>query len=200
MPLKTVLFLCLTLWCATSALAGNSLIAEGQKVAVAKSPLTVTPGREWNKMGARPGRNSETWTIHGDPLNDLTFYGGIENGKTLFREVSKRNKPLPKFTSSMLLTDIPSLLENSYRIALDTSLMSIDRAEPATFAGTKGIRFEYSFSRFGEDVHRKGEGYAAIVKGRLFMITFEAPTLYYFQAGVEAARQVVSSAVLGTGG
>ena len=44
------------------------------------------------------------------------------------------------------------------------------------------------------------EGYAAIVKGRLFMITFEAPTLYYFQAGVEAARQVVSSAVLGTGG
>ncbi len=55
------------------------------KVAVAKSGLTVNPDREWNKMGARSGRNSETWTIDGDGLNDVTFYGGIANDSTLFR-------------------------------------------------------------------------------------------------------------------
>ena len=47
---------------ASPALAGNSLVAQGRSVAVAKSPMTVAPDREWNKMGARPGRNSETWT------------------------------------------------------------------------------------------------------------------------------------------
>ena len=65
--------------------AGNRLIVPGQPVAVAKSMLTVTPAVECNKLGARPGRNSETWTFDGDALNDLTFYGGIEPERTLFR-------------------------------------------------------------------------------------------------------------------
>jgi hypothetical protein len=181
---------------ATGANAGNSLIVQNQAVAVAKSALTVRPAHEWNKMGARPGRNSETWTLDGDTLNDLTFYGGIEEGKTLFREVDRREKPLPRFSSTMLLTEVPGLLENSYRIALGTPLMTIGKVEPAKLAGRKAVRFEYSFVRQGEDVRRRGEAYALIVQGKLFMITFEAPVLYYFDAGIEQARQVIDSATL----
>ena len=181
---------------ATGAAAGNSLIVQNQAVAVAKSALTVKPAHEWNKMGARPGRNSETWTLDGDTLNDLTFYGGIEDGRTLFREVDRRGKPLPRFSATILLTDIPSLLENSYRVALGTPLMTIGKVEPAKLAGKKAVRFEYMFVRQGEDVRRRGEGYAVIMQGKLFMITFEAPVLYYFDAGIDNARQVINSATL----
>ena len=96
----------------------------------------------------------------------------------------------------MLLTDIPSLLENSYRVALGTPLMTIGKVEPATLAGKKAVRFEYMFVRQGEDVRRRGEGYAVIMQGKLFMITFEAPVLYYFDAGIDNARQVINSATL----
>lgn len=178
------------------AQTGNTLITANQTIAVAKSALSVAPSREWNKMGARPGRNSETWTIDGDTLNDLTFYGDITDGRPLFREVSKREKPLPVFAASMLLTDMPSLLENSYRVALDTPLITIGKTEPVTFAGQNGIRFAYDFTAQGEDLRRHGEAYATIRDGKLFMITFEAPTLYYFDADIDAARQVVASASL----
>jgi hypothetical protein len=176
--------------------AGNSLIPPNARTAVAKSALTVTPGNEWNKLGARPGRNSETWTLDGDLLNDVTFYGGIPSGKTLFREISKKHKPLPRVSSTMLITDIPVLLENSYRIALDTPLMAIDAIEPAEFLGTKGIRFTYSFALPNEELRRCGEARAAMVKGKLYMITYEAPALHYFDTSVSAFRQLADSATL----
>ncbi len=183
---------------ATPAQAGNTLIAKQQRVAVAKSALTVTPDREWNKMGARPGRNSETWTIDGDGLNDVTFYGGIESDRALFREVSKKTKPLPRFSSTMLLTDLPALFENSYSIALDTQLMKIDAVEPTKFLGAKGIKFAFTFTRAGEEVRRKGEAAAAIVGGKLYMITFEAPDVYYYQRDLSAYRAIVSTATMET--
>jgi hypothetical protein len=176
--------------------AGNRLIVPGQPVAVAKSMLTVTPAVEWNKLGARPGRNSETWTFDGDALNDLTFYGGIEPERTLFREVSKRNKPLPRVKATMLVTDIPTLVENSYRIALDTPLFTVEGMQPMAFAGKPGIRFTYSFTRPNEDLPRKGEGRGAMIDGKLYLLTFEAPRLHYFDAGVTSFRQVADSAKL----
>jgi len=184
--------------CAAPASAGNTLIAKGQAVTVAKSALTITPNHEWNKMGARPGRNSETWTLDGDGLNDVTFYGGIDTDRTLFREVSKRVKPLPRFNATMLLTDIPALLENSYRIALATPLMTVESVAPCSFVGAKGITFTYSFTRPNEEVRRKGEGYAAIIAGKLYMTTFEAPDIYYYDRDIATFRALVASARIGT--
>ncbi|MEO7169733.1 MAG: hypothetical protein ABIY39_05085 [Sphingomonas sp.] len=188
------------LFVAGPAVAGNKLIAQGASVAVAKSPLTITPDREWNKMGARPGRNSETWTIDGDGLNDLTFYGGIENDRTLFREIDKRSKPLPRFSSTMLLTDLPVLFENSYSIALSTQLMKIDSVEPTTFLGQKGIHFSYTFSKMNEEVRRKGVASAAIIGGKLFMITFEAPDVFYYERDLPAYRAIIAKATVGASG
>lgn len=181
---------------ATPAIAGNSLVGAGQPVAVAKSTLTVTADREWNKMGARPGRHSETWTLDGDGLNDLTFYGGIESGRPLFREVSKKTKPLPRFSSTMLLTDIPALVEQSYRIALGTPLMTIGSVEPSTFAGAKGVRFNYVFTRPGEEVQRSGEARAAIIGGRLYMMSFEAPTIHFYARDFKSFEKVAQTARL----
>ncbi|UXC91647.1 hypothetical protein EGM87_03955 [Sphingobium sp. RSMS] len=178
-------------------MAGNALMPAGTSVAVAKSTLTVTPDREWNRLSARPDRNSETWTLDGDDLNGVNFYS-IETGRTLFREVSRKTRPLPRFSSTMLLTDIPALLENSYRIALGTTLFSMTAIEPATFLGEKGVRFSYSFRKQMEDVSRSGEAVGAIVKGRLYLVTFDAPAILYFDRDVPAFRQIWSSARLET--
>ncbi len=181
---------------ATPAMAGNKLIVPGERIAVAKSPLTVQPTSEWNRLGARRGRNAETWTIDGDSLNDLTFYGGIETGKPLFREANKRSKPLPTVGATMLVTDIPVLFENTYRIALGTATMTVGTIEPVTFAGAKGVRFTYDFVREDETLHRRGEARGAFVGGRLYLVTYEAPALHYYDRSVAAARQVAESARL----
>jgi len=181
---------------ASPALAANKLIPPGAAVAVAKSAMTVTPDREWNKLGARPGKLGETWTIDGDVLNRLSFYGGLQPGATLFREVDKKNRPLPTVRADMLPTDIPTLFEQSYRIAENSSLFSIDSIEPAVIGGANGVRFAFSFTKSGEDVARKGEAVAAMVKGQLWLISFEAPVLHYHDAGIAAARAVMNSARL----
>ncbi len=176
--------------------ASNTLIAAQAPVAVAKSPMTVMPDREWNKMGARPGRNSESWTIDGDGLNEVTFYGGIEADRTLFREVNKRGTPLPRFSSTMLLTDLPALLEASYRIALNTPVMTINTVVPTTFLGQKAVQFTYTYSRVDEEVRRRGDAVAAIIGGKLFMTTFDAPDVFYYRRDVAAYRAIVATAAI----
>jgi hypothetical protein len=181
------------------AIAGNTLVKQGVAVSVARSALTVMPDREWNRMGARPGRRSETWTLDGATLNDLTFYGAIETGKTLFREVDRKHRPLPRYSSRMLLTDIPMLLEDSYRIALGTSLMTIDTVQPTLLAGSKAVRFTYTCTRPGEDVERRGEAVAAIIGRKLFMMSYEAPAIFYFDRDLAAFRRLVATAWLAEG-
>jgi hypothetical protein len=181
----------------TAAFAG--LKAAGVPVTVAKSTLTVTPDQGWSK-GARPGRLSEAWTLDGLTVNELTFYGGILDNTTLFREVDKTNAPLPRFSKTMLLPDVAQLFESSYRVALGTSLMKIDSIEPATFAGQPGFKFTYSFTIQNEEVKRKGEARGAIIADRLYMITFEAPRIHYFDRDLGSFRKIADSAVFPVAG
>jgi len=195
--LKTLITLAAALALAVPAAAGYKLMGAGAPVTVAKSPLTVTPTLDWNRLGARPGRNAESWTLDGLSLNDVTFYGGIADQTTLFRETDKKNKPLPRFSSTMLAPDIAQLFEGSYRVAIGTSLMSIDSVAPTTFAGSPGFHFTYSLVTQGEEVRRKGEANGAIIGGKLYMITYEAPVIHYFDASVDAYRKLAASAVMG---
>lgn len=181
---------------ATPAVAGYKLMPAGTSVAVAKSGLTVTPSQPWNRLGGRVGRNAESWTLDGLTLNDVTFYGGITNNNTLFREVDKKNAPLPRFSSTMLIPDVIQLFEGSYRVANATSLMSIDSVEPATFAGAAGFRFTYSFTVQNEEVKRRGEAHGAIIGGSLYMVTYEAPVIRYFERDLEAYRKIAASAIV----
>jgi hypothetical protein len=175
-----------------TALAGNRLVEANAPVSVAGSAFGVTPAQTWNKLGARPGRGAEVWTLDGPALNEITFYGAIETDRPIFREVDRRNRPLPRFSSTMLLTDVPTLLENSYRAGRGVTVYSVDRVEPARFAGQSGVRFDYSFMT-GDEVRRRGEAYGAIVDGRLYLVTYEAPVIHYFDASIEGYRQVVGS-------
>lgn len=187
----------LALGMAGPAFAGFTLMVADQPVQIGKSILKVTPQGDWNRLGKRVGRNAESWTLDGLTLNDLTFYGGVASGAPLFREVDKVNRPLPHFSTTMLSPDIAQLFEGSYRIANDTSLMAIDVIEPARFAGHEGFRFTYSFTLQSDEVKRKGEAIGALVDGKLYLITFEAPEIFYFDRDIERFRATAATATLG---
>lgn len=197
--LKVALAAALVIATGGCAVFGYTMVQPGARVAVAGSTLTVTPPAAWNKAGTirGPGKDAELWTLDGPALNELTFYGGIEDDRPLFREVSRRERPLPRFSSTMLAPDVAALFESSYRVASGTPLFEMRGMEPATFAGRPGFRFGYSYVLQGEEVRRRGEATGAIVDGRLYLISFEAPEIHYFGRDEAAYRRIVESARFG---
>jgi hypothetical protein len=155
--------------------------------------MTVTPGEDWNRWSTRPSKKGETWTLDGVSLNELSFFAGVLPGEAIYRERSKKDEPLPKFDARMLPPDIVQAVEGSYRILLRTPLFAIDSQEPAKLGGHNGVRFTYHYTVQDEDVRRKGEARAAIVDGRLYLVTFAAPEIHYFDAGITEARRVMDS-------
>ena len=183
---------------ATAAIApcfANSLVSSGPRSGIAGSKLSARPAGEWNKLSFKEGKNVETWTLDGDALNKVTFYGGIASGKPLLREVDKKRQPLPKVSPNMLLTDIPSLLESTYRSQGSVFQMNIDGQEPALLGKHRAVRFSYTFTR-GDEVRRKGEGIGALANGQLFLVTYEAPALHFFDKDLDKFRQLANTLAL----
>jgi hypothetical protein len=174
----------------------HKLVARGKPVVVANSSLGVVPGVDWNRIKRRPGRHAESWTLDGQSLNDLTFYAGILPGQALFREVDRRNRPLPRFAASMLAPDIIHLFESSHRLAGGSALFNVHDATPATFAGRPGFRFAYSLVEEGDGLKRIGEATGAVIDGRLYLVTFQAPAIHYFAKNLNDYRAVVASATV----
>ncbi len=171
----------------------NSLVSPGPREGIAKSRLSATPAGEWNRLSRRDGKNVELWTIDGDGLNKVTFFGGIPTGQPLVREVDRKNRPLPKVAGDMLITDIPALLESTYRSQFAVNQMQIDTQEPALLDGHKGIKFTYAFTRADDEVQRRGEGIGAMVGGQLYLVVYEAPSLYFFDKDLEKFRSLAAT-------
>src|SRR4051794_38787932 len=87
---------------AAPALAGNSLVSPGAEAKIAGASLSARPAGEWNRLGAKLGKNTEVWTLDGPELNKITFYAGIPVGQPLFKERDKKQKPLPRVSPNML--------------------------------------------------------------------------------------------------
>jgi hypothetical protein len=172
------------------------LIPSSVPVIINSSALQVTPSTAWNRVAVKAGKRTETWTLDGTGLNDVTFYAGIKPGTTIVADRERTTRPLPRFSKTMLPPDIGQLFERTYRIALHTSRMSIDSMEPTRFAGQDGFRFTFTFTREQEVVRRRGEVNGAIVEGQLYLISFEAPTIHYFNRDMPAYRAIVASAVV----
>lgn len=185
----------LALACVPFAAQAHKLREKGVSVAIDDSPLTVTPGRDWNRLDGNIGKHTESWTLDGGQLNDVTFYTGIEPGKPLVRERNKKREPLPKFTAGTLLVEVPELLEATYRTSRQIANFTVSDIAPHTVLGQQGVIFRYQFVD-QDELTRQGEARAAIVAGRLYMISFEAPRLHYFAAAIEDYRQLAESARL----
>ena len=184
------------LFAAGPADAGWKLVDHAKQVKVAKGKLRVTPGESWNRDTHRPIKQGEIWTLDGTGLNELYFVGGLAEGMTLFPDVDKKHNPLPTLKKSMLLTDIPDFYESSTRVALKTSLFEIEKVEPATFVGKPGISFTFRYGVEESPVLRKGIAHATLVDGNLYMITFIAPSLFYYDRDLAKAEAIMDSATL----
>ncbi len=178
---------------------GQRLVPHGQAVAVAESVLVVVPASDWGRLQARPGRHAECWTLDGAGLNAVTFYAGIKRGMALFREVDRHLRPLPRFSASMLPTDVAQFYESSYRVAGGSALFAIDEIAPARFAGRPGFRFAYHFLRETDGVNRRGEATGAVIDQQLYLITYEAPVIHYFEQDLAEYRALVATARVGEG-
>ena len=173
----------------------HKLRSKGETVKVAHSAMSVTPTRDWNKLSQEPGKHAETWTLDGEQLDDVTLYGGIEPGDPLVKEHNKKKDPLPKFQKSTLLVEIPELLEGTYRTYKKIGSFQLLSTDPTTFLGRKGVLFTYEYTDV-DQLTRKGEAEAAIIDGKLYMVSYDAPRLYYFDKLVGDVRALVSSATL----
>lgn len=177
----------------SSPCLANSLVGAGPQSGIAKSRMSATTAGEWNKLSLREGKNVEVWTLDGDALNKVTFFGGVPAGAPLLRERDKKSRPLPKVAANMLVTDIPTLLETTYRSQFAVNQMTIDTQVPVLLDGHNGIRFTYSFTKADDEVSRKGEAVGAMINGQLYLVSYEAPAIYFFDKDIEKFRTLAAS-------
>ena len=181
---------------ASQAVAGWEVVAPATSTTVAKSSLAVTAGEEWNRTSMRPIKKSELWTLDGFGLNELYFVSGLITGEPLYREADKKNKPLPKVGKNLQLTDIPDFLESSQRIALNTSVFQLTGTEPVKFLSTDGVKFTYEYAVQGNPMRYKGVANAALVGGKLYLISFTAPGIHFYDRDAPKAQAIMASAKL----
>ncbi|TMM48736.1 hypothetical protein [Qipengyuania marisflavi] len=191
---KLFIALALAAGLTTPAQAGWRLVEKGEERKVA-GRMYVTPTEDWNRSTIRPVSRSEVWTRDGRELNDLDFFMGIKDGKPLFRETHRKRAPLPKFDPAMLPTDIVEWYQDTANIVLGGSLFAITEVKPARLAGYDGVHFAFSYTG-SDNVERKGEVRAAIIDSRLYLISFDAPSLYYFDRNIGGVRVLMDSARL----
>jgi hypothetical protein len=179
-PWRVALAVILAATTVAGSASANTFREKGKAATISNTTLTVTPARDWNKLSFSPGKKAETWTLDGEELNDVTFFAGIEAGKPLIREASKKHKPLPKFTKETLLVEVPELVEGTYRSAKGIATFNVTGSKPDRFLAHDGIRFTFDY--VDEDsLPRRGEGRAALVNGLLYMAVFAAPRLNYYE-------------------
>jgi hypothetical protein len=174
------------------ALAHKLIKAQPTKE-IARDSFSAVPSIEWNRLSEKEGKYQEIWTLDGDSLNKVTFFGGVPVGEPLFREEDKKREPLPKVSAGMLITDIPAILENSYRTQGRASRMTIGEQEPAKLNGHSGIKFSYSYVFADDEVERRGEALGAVIDGKLYLVTYEAPSLYFFDKDLNNFRQLLQT-------
>lgn len=180
----------------TAPAAAHKVIEPGLNDKIVKGVLSAKPVSRWNRLQQRDGNYQEIWTIDGARLNQVVFFGGVPVGKPLLTERDKKRDPLPAVTANMLLPDIPLLLERTYRTKYGIAIMSIGKQEPATLDGRPAILFDYTYIDPEYEVETKGEAVAALDGGRLFLVAFEAPAVYYFGRDVQKFRDLVGTVAL----
>lgn len=177
---------------AVPAFADWAIMQSGAEVKVAKGTMTVKPMQDWNRSSRRPSRRSEAWTRDGINLNELTFFGAINEGESILRQGWAANDKLPRFKSDMLPTDLAEMFEATHRMVLQSPVFKMGKVEPAKLGSHDAVRFNYSYASQAEDIERRGEAVAAIVDGKLYIVNFVAPTLHYFDANIAEVRAIVA--------
>ena len=167
-------------------------------VTVAKGSMTVRPGIAWNRSprGRYDVAWEENWTENGPLLDSIGFIGGLPDGQAIAKQRKKDDRKVPVFRADMSPQDLVSMLESYYRIKAGATVFAAEGVSPATFLGTPGLRFDYSY--VGEDqVKRRGRAVMAVVKGKLYLVSLDGAALHYFDAALPDFTAMADCARLG---
>lgn len=165
-----------------SACAGITKV-EGDHLV--NSRLSVKLPEAWNKINV-PGVQQpyESWTQEGITLDQLRIWAGIRPGQTMMVAPAssatggQKAPRVPTFTGSMPSDQLVGLFETLF--SADGSLFVLNKVEPSTFAGERGIRFEFSLTRKSDGLQMLGTGWVSVRRDELFAMTFVAPKLSFF--------------------
>jgi hypothetical protein len=165
------------------------------RIAVAGSTLSVTADPGWNRWTKRPIKQEEVWSLDGPLLNRLDFFAGIAPGEPLARERNKKREPLPKFKAAMRAPSVMRSVRSISSAISGAPDFVVETVAPVAFAGDQGFRLRFRYTK-GELV-RRGEARGRVVDGKLYLITYAAPALYYFDTGLARATAIMDSALIG---
>lgn len=180
----------LLVW-AQPALAGWKLVPAN--TSFANGEVTITPQSDWNLASGKLGKQTYAWTQDGFELNSLHVFAGVPAGQPLYKERDKKRNPLPKFDPSALLPDLVDLFERSFRAQNEVADFTVLEVRPASFGGQNGVRARFKYVLAGDDLVRFGEVRLAVKNSKLYAISFTAPALHYFNAGLPEAMAIMDS-------
>lgn len=160
---------------------------------VLRNRLTVTVTTPWNQFERGLGDNTPVWTIDGITVDALQFYVAVKDGELIAPTPSEPKGLTPlAFRAAMQPADIVSLYQGLW--TRDGSAFTLEKIEPAEFAGGPGFRFEYQLVRKLDDVRLRGIAWGAVRNGELFLINYAAPRLGFFPRGIGAVEALVKTA------
>jgi len=181
--------------CALAGCAAQMVKVEPGQVTV-KEALSLNTANAWNRfelgqmyLSVAPGA-AEVWTQDGVTLDALAFFVGVAQGETLGRAIA--GKKLPQFRSTMTPGEIVELYEQM--ATQDGSAFALQRVAPGRFGDQPGFRFEHTITRKSDNVLLKGVGQGAVVKGKLYLVAFTAPSLYYYDRHLPQVEPLMASA------
>jgi hypothetical protein len=79
-------------------------------------------------------------------------------------------------------------------VTQDDSVFALKRVAPGRFGDQPGFRFEHTITRKSDNVLLKGVGQGAVVKGKLYLVAFTAPSIYYFDRHLPQVEPLMASA------
>ncbi|MEW6706599.1 MAG: hypothetical protein AB1430_17255 [Pseudomonadota bacterium] len=160
--------------------------------------LALKVDGSWNQMPAMLNVGSATvWTREGLQIDRLLFWSGVKDGEALVPAGPNAQGQRPQlFKATMQPHELVALFESAY--SADGSLFTLEKLEPADFAGQKGLRFEFSVARKSDDVRLSGVAWAVVSNSELHALAYTAPRVVFFPRHVGQVEQIARSVRLKT--
>lgn len=180
-------------WALASLLAGCAAVSKVETGQVAvRERMLVQVASPWNRFERGQSDDTPIWTQEGITVDALQFYVGVKDGQ-LIAPTPREGKLAPlAFKSSMQAADIVALFQSLQ--TRDGSTFQLDKLEPVDFVGTRGFRYEFSVVRKLDDVRLRGVAYGAVQRGELYLISYTAPRLAFFNKYAAQVEAIARSA------
>jgi len=175
--------------CATTQI---TKVESGERVVGERLEIKVDGA--WNLINTPLLAPAQAWTMEGLPIDQLLIYSGVKDGEAIRPQAGGAAPTSVNFRSSMQPDEIVAMFEAA--LTRDGSTFKLAKLEPSSFAGAKGLRFEYAVVRKFDNVQLSGVGFAAVRDGELFAMVYSAPRLGFFPRHQQRVEDIARTAKL----